>query len=137
MVNVTARLAVKIQNLPPWEVDWSDRNHQKSRSSLTIDDILPSQDDSAEFMRRAVRYLMCFLVSEFSALADLEKFVPPEQTPHPVRKAEVIPMKLLFKDEKYTAETIDILSDYITAAQLTGVEPQVNTLPTVNNIIGT
>lgn len=66
---------------------------------------------------------MYFLVSEFSSLASLEKFLTPEQTPHPVGKAEVIPMKLLSKDEKY-----------ITAAQLTGVKPQVNTLPNVNSM---
>jgi hypothetical protein len=37
-----------------------------------------------------------------------------------VRKAEV--MKLLFKDKNYTSDTVDILGDYITAAQLTGVK---------------
>ena len=37
MLNVTARLAVKVQNLPDWEVDWDDITPQCSRSSLTCD----------------------------------------------------------------------------------------------------
>lgn len=83
---------------------------------------LRSKDDSAEFIwyEQSDTWYSYFLVSEFSALASLEKFVPPEQTPHPVRKAEV--MKLLFKDKNYTSDTVDILGDYITAAQLTGVK---------------
>ena len=43
---------------------------------------------------------------------DLKQFPPGESVDidHPVVQSEVIPMKILMKDEKYTAETIDILT---------------------------
>ncbi len=48
------------------------------------------------------------------------------RTPHPVKQVQVAPMKILFKDEKYKADTIDILSRLCQDASLTG-NPQVNT----------
>lgn len=36
MMNVTARHAVKIPNLPGWEVDWSDKSPQQSPPSLDV-----------------------------------------------------------------------------------------------------
>lgn len=43
---------------------------------------------------------------------------------HPQRKATVAPMEILFKDEKYKAETIDILTQLTQDAKLNG-NPQV------------
>ena len=45
-------------------------------------------------------------------------------TSHPVQKSEVIPMKILFKDEKYISETVDILSQLMVDTNITG-SPQV------------
>lgn len=64
-------------------------------------------------------------MDNFDALNDLKKHVPTRHSPHPVQKATVVPMKILFKDEKYKAETIDILTQLIKDALLTG-QPQVN-----------
>ena len=44
MLNVTARLALKINHLPDWEVDWED---VAPRNSLTYDTFLPNIDDAS------------------------------------------------------------------------------------------
>ncbi len=134
MLNATARLAVKVQNLPTWEVDWADTHAQRSRKSLTVDDILPNQDDAQELRNKAVLYLMEFLVNEFKSLQDLAPLLPNRSSPHPVRKAQVAPMRLLFKDEKYKAETIDILSQLCQDAGLTG-DPQVHIINSLHALI--
>ena len=61
-----------------------------------------------------------FLVTHFTTLS--EWFLPGElvDTDHPVVKSEVIPMKMLMKDEGYTAETIDILTQILDDAGFTG-----------------
>ena len=122
MLNLTSRIAVKMQNLPDWDVDWNDSRPQRPRSSLTCSDILPDDDDATELLKRAV---MEFLVSEFNSLKDLKPYVPPRQSPHPVRRTIVAPMEILFKDEKHKSETIDILTELMKDAALTG-QPQVN-----------
>lgn len=120
MLNITARLALRLKNLPDWDFDWSDTSPQKSRQSLGISDILPNEDDAAQLHKRATKYMMKFLVTEFKDLAGLGKHAPPQALLHPVEKSEIVPMKVLFKDEKYTSETIDILSQLMEDAALTG-----------------
>lgn len=71
--------------------------------------------------------MMRFLVNEISALSDMKNLVPTESPLHPVQKTETIPMCVLFKDEKYTSETVDILSQLIIDANLNG-QPQVHAL---------
>lgn len=127
LLNITSRLAIRVKNLPDWNVDWSDTTPQRSRKSLTVSDFLPSVEDADHLMKRAKSFLMEFLAHEFIDLADLKPFVPEHQSPHPVCKSEVVPMKVLFKDEKYTAETIDILSQLMIDANLK-CDPQVCTL---------
>ena len=120
MLNITARLAIRFRHLPDWEFDWSDRSPQRSRQSLGVSDILPSDDDAAQLEQRAITYMMNFLVREFKDLARLSQYVPEEVPLHPVEKSEIVPMKVLFKDEKYTSETIDILAQLTEDATLTG-----------------
>lgn len=48
------------------------------------------------------------------------EFVPADEHIHPVQKSEVVPMKLLLKDEKYKSETIDILTQLYSDANLSG-----------------
>ena len=120
MLNITARLAIRLRHLPDWEFDWSDRSPQRSRQSLEVSDILPSDDDAAKLYERAIIYMMNFLVREFKDLAGLREHLPEEIPLHPVEKSEVIPMKVLFKDEKYTSQTIDILTQLMEDAALTG-----------------
>ena len=69
---------------------------------------------------RATAFLMRFLVEEFKSLSDLEAFIPKYQSPHPVHKSVVIPMKVLFKDEKYTSETIDTLAQLMIDTNMDG-----------------
>ena len=130
MMNVTARLAVNIRYLPNFPFDWSDAQHQRSHQSLTVDDFLPSKDDAQQLQQRTTHYLMEFLVELFSDLAHLQKFVPPSQPLHPPMKSEVVPMKILFKDEKLKSNTIDILSQLLTDADLDG-KPQVAIVCTI------
>ena len=127
MLNITARLAVNIRHLPDEQIDWSDDKPQRSMESLTISDFMLSESDAEEMSARATRYIMRFLVSNFSTFSDLKKFVPDEAPLHPVVKTEVIPMKILFRDEKYISDTIEILSKLVEDAKLCG-EPQVSTI---------
>ena len=127
MLNITARLAVNIRHLPDEQIDWSDDKPQRSMESLTISDFMLSESDAEEMSARATRYMMRFLVSNFSTFSDLKKFVPDEAPLHPVVKTEVIPMKILFRDEKYISDTIEILSKLVEDAKLCG-EPQVSTI---------
>ena len=69
--------------------------------------------------------VMRFLVKEISALSDLKDLVPAESPLHPLQKTETIPICVLFKDEKYTSETVDILAQLITDVNLNG-QPQVH-----------
>ena len=54
--------------------------------------------------------MMEFLAMELKSLADLKHLIPSQQSSHPVQKSVVVPMKVLFKDEKYIHEMIDILT---------------------------
>ena len=119
MINATSRLAVKITHLPD-SVNWDDVEPQRSRQSLTIDDFLPSDQDGVALQEHATRYVMEFLVSQFPSLKSLKKFVPARESPHPVQKSVVAPMKILFKDEKYKSETIEILQQLMADANLQG-----------------
>lgn len=123
MLNTTTRLAVEMVNPPPWEFSWSDSTPQKDRKELTADDILPNSSDGQELFSRAVKYTMRLLVEAFSSFASLASCIPTENVQAP-QKAEIVPMKLLFKDEKHTDETIQILLQYIQDCALKGT-PQV------------
>ena len=118
MLNVTTCLAVDIRYLPP-SLEFTN-TPQKSRSSLTIDDLLLSSQDGEVLIKRAVRYVKEFLVTHFKDLASMAKLVPKKECPHPVQKSTVVPMKILMKDEKYTDDTIDILRQLVTDATLSG-----------------
>ena len=75
-------------------------------------DFLPCEADARELKKRAVLFMMRFLVKEISSLSDLMDLVPPES---PMQKTETIPMCVLFKDKKCTSETMDILAPLIDA----------------------
>ena len=68
--------------------------------------------------------MMRFLVEQFPSLSHLAKSVPDRKSIHPIAVDEVVPMTVLLKDEKYIAETIDILSTLLEDANLNG-KPQV------------
>ena len=120
MLNAAARLAIAIQNFPDFEFSWSDSQPQRSRISLSVNDFLPSESDGIILQERATAYMMEFLVTQFSSLEGLKKLLPPKQQIHPVKKSHVVPMKLLFKDEKQKSETIDILSQLLNDGNLKG-----------------
>jgi len=127
MTNLTSRLAIKIRYLPDFSFSWTDNSPQRPRSSLRIDDFLPSEIDAAILKERSVHYIMSFLVENFSGLKHLSHLVPPTEPLHPIAPTEVVPMKILFKDEKYKSITIDILTQLLADADLNGDE-QVSTL---------
>ena len=103
MLNITSRLAVRIRHIPNWNFDWADTQPQMNRNLLTIPDFLSSEADAAQLKKRAVDYIMNFLVQEFPTYSDLKKLLPgkPETV---IAKSEVVPMEVLFKDEKYIAD---------------------------------
>lgn len=112
MLNVTSRLAVKIKHIPE-DISWADTSCQRSRSSLSVSDILPGSEEGKVFYDRAVLTVMEILVCKFKSLQGLKQLVPSRTSPHPPSKSEVVPLKLLFHDEKYTSETILILQQFI------------------------
>ena len=73
------------------------------------------------------------LYGEGISLSDLAQFVPPDSSP-PAQKSEVVPLKLLFRDEKSIDETIQILVHYIKDADLDGTPQVDNIMPTVQVI---
>ena len=122
-MNVTARLAVRIRYLPDFPFQWSDTQPQLSRQALTIELYLPDKEDAERLQQRGVQYLEEFLVERFSHLEDLQRYTHVEGL-RPPQKSEVMPMKVLFKDEKLKAYTIDILPQLVMDANLDGT-PQV------------
>ena len=106
MLNLTARIAVQMQNLPPWDVDWTDSRPQRHRSSLTCADFLPDEEDAAELHKRAVLYTMEVLVTDFKSLSSLKHLVPSRQSPHRLQKSVAVPMKVLFSDEKQKDQAV-------------------------------
>ena len=75
ILNITSRIAIRIRHLPNWEFDWSDTIPQCSRALLTAVNFLMSEEDAAEIHKRAVRYMMRYMVSAFSMFSDLEQFI--------------------------------------------------------------
>ena len=86
---------------------------------------MPSEGNADVLKKRATRYMMKFLVQHFPDLANLHQYFPDEEMIHPVQCANVVPMTVLFKDENYTVETIDILAQLAEDGKLNG-DPQVS-----------
>lgn len=63
---------------------------------------------------------MELLVQEFASLQHLTCLVPARKSPHPVQTPQVAPMAILFRDEKYKAETIEIIRQLMDDAKLSG-----------------
>ena len=91
--------------LPPFPFSWDDNAPQKSCSALKEENILPNKDDGHHLHHQMMNFLMEFFVNELKGLSDPRQFLPSKQHP-PAHKSMVIPMKLLFLDEKYTDENI-------------------------------
>ena len=124
MNNVTSRLAVRIKHIPEGQIDWSDNTPQRSKSSLTIDDLIPSEEDGVVIYDRAVTYVMRIFVTFFKSLSALQNLVPKPHSPHTPSKSEVVPMMILAKDEKYKQANMEILEILKTEANPSG-NPQV------------
>ena len=120
MLNITARLALRINHLPDWDIDWEDTTPQCSRSVLGCDHFLPNTQDADALHEAAVQYTMEFLVERFKCLSSMKHLVPPRQCLHPVKTPNVAPMPILFRDEKYKAETIEIIRQLMEDAALSG-----------------
>ena len=123
MHNTTTRLAVAINNLPPFDFSWEDATPQKSRGRLEIDEVYPNVEDGRHLFQRATQYVARVLVEEFPCFRDLRRFVAAlsSTTAH---KSTIVPMSLLFKDEKYIDDNIQILQEYMRECGLNG-SPQV------------
>ena len=114
---------MEVKHLPPWEVDWTDASPQRDTATVTISDILPSERDGLVLESRAVDFIMQFLVTEFRSLNHLKSLLPHKEDQDTCR-SNVVPMKLLFLDEKYKAETTEILTQIASDAKPTG-KPEV------------
>ena len=106
MLYLTSRIAIQMKNQPNGDIDWADCRPQKHRSSLSCSDFLPDDSDVAELHKHALQLVMEVMVAEFKSLHDLQPHLPQHESPHPVQKSVVIPMQILFKDEKFKSDTI-------------------------------
>ena len=68
MLNMTSRLAIRLENIPDWDVDWLDNKPQLPRSKLNHTHFLPSEDDARSLEQYAMLYMMEFLVENFKSL---------------------------------------------------------------------
>ena len=105
---------VSIKHLSDWEVDWDDTKPLRSRKGLQLKDLLPSEADGEEQL----------LVTEFDSLSDLKRHVHPEE---PLLTANVVLMRLLFQNEKYTSENVEILRETAKDSNLHGNPQVINT----------
>ena len=64
-------------------------------------------------------FLQHFITSNFD---DLQSFAPSSKTDEAVEITEIVPMKVLFRDEKYVAEIVGILGDLVRDAHLSGTQ---------------
>ena len=90
---------------------------------MTISDLLPGEADGTMLQKRAAYHIMHVLVEEFPSLTDLQQVLPSSDT-HAVGRSNVVPMKILFNDEKYKSETTEILTRLVKDANLSG-KPEV------------
>ena len=75
MLNATSRIAVGVQHLPDWEVDWDDTNHRCPGRSYNSKISCQVEAEGEEFHRRAVHFVMQLLVTEFDSLSDLNPLI--------------------------------------------------------------
>ena len=103
-------------------MDWCDNKLQLPRNKLSHTHFLPSEEDAK---LGAVCYTVHdgILGGKFKSLQHLSHLVPARNSPHPVQKSSIVPMKILFRDEKYTAETVEIVSHLLDDAKLSGDNP--------------
>lgn len=120
MENTTSRIAIRIQNYPPYEVDWADNSSQRSRRDLREKDILPNDEDGQILYDHMLKFVMSFTVKKLKSLSDLLQFLPSPSDCSHAHKSEVVPLKLLFMDEKSIDENIQILVQYTKDASLDG-----------------
>lgn len=118
MLNTTTWLAIGINNLPPWEFDWSDNRPQKTRHTLTLSEVLTNAEDGQQLYDRAVAYTK-LLVEPFPSLEKLKPLISTGNSTS-VRKSVIVPLKILFKDKKYIDDNIQILQQYIEDGNLSG-----------------
>ena len=123
MHNTTTRLAIAVDNTPPFDFNWEDATPQKSRGNLQIDEVYPNMEDGRQLFERATHYAAKVLVEEFPCLRDLKWFVATHSNTS-AHKSTIVPMCLLFKDEKYIDDNIQILQEYMRECGLNG-SPQV------------
>lgn len=76
MNNVTSWLAVQIKHIPEGQVT----KPQRSLNDLTIDDLIPNEEDGCVLHRRAVAYVTKILVTFFKCLQNLvtNVYIPPQ-----------------------------------------------------------
>ena len=130
MMNLISWLAVRIK-LPDWEFDWADKKPQRSRKSLNISDFLPSEQEFGELKKK--EQFITLLVSWYKNTKICSNCASLSTSKPLFTHLHLCPLKVLFKDEKYIAETVEILSTLMdldeenrvhVQYQLTGQEPQ-------------
>ena len=78
MLNLTTRLAIKMDNIPGWNIDWLDNKPQQLRNALNYTHFISNKEDAECLEKYAIQYMMEFLVDSFSSLrqSHLGKLVP-------------------------------------------------------------
>ena len=105
----------QLATLGVW-LEW--QSPQKSRHTLTLSEVLTNAEDGQQLYDRAVAYTK-LLVEPFPSLEKLKPLISTGNSTS-VKKSVVVLMKILFKDEKYIDDNIQILQQYIEDGNLSG-----------------
>ena len=84
MLNLTTQLAIKMDNIPDWSINWLDNKPQQSRNALNYTHFIPNKEDAENLGKYAVQFMIEFLVENFSSLRQLSHLTI--TTPHPYVK---------------------------------------------------
>ena len=124
MLNTTTRLAIGINNLPPWEFDWSDNRPQKSRHTLTLSEVLTNAEDGQQLYDQAVVYTK-LLVEPFPSLEKLEPLISTGNSTS-VKKSVIVPMKIYSKTKNTSMITYRYCNNILKTAIFLVMHRQVN-----------
>ena len=118
--NFTSRLAVRINKLPPPDIEKKGDAPQGSRGNLHPELLLPNDEDEQLFRENAQHAVMKVLTAHFNCFHHLKSFVPDKRSNYQTGKSEIQPLALLDIDESLIDNNIHILLQFAKDMGLTG-----------------
>lgn len=110
--NFTSRLALKVAKLPPPEYNSTAGISQCKRTDLSVEDILPSDDDDRAFHESAQRRVERMLVKRFKCCSHLTATSNYCSLGQEAMKSVIHPIAVIDIDESYTDNNVTILDEF-------------------------